>query len=554
MIKIISYLFFFEDRKKIFLFSIFTCFIALLETFGILFVSFFFSNKLGLFTDFFKFQSFEVFSILFLLLFFFFKSIFLNIYSYTRSLFVIGFANKKTSDFYKIYLNQKLTFYLKNNSSEYIKSIYHDIKNLANSYGKLLNLLGETFVFILIVIVLFYYNWQVTFFILFLSIFISLFFIFILKKKLKYYGFKQSALEEVSIKLLQQSFRCIRDIKIFKLDKYYIEKISKNHLERRRVVSLMDFLVEFPKNSFDLILILIIYTIVSLEFINFQISNFSNILVFLFAGLRVIPGFIRIIGLINNLNSNSIIIENLYNLSKKNKKIFFYKKKKPYIDFKKIKFDNINFSYSNHKTKVIKNLSIDLIKNKKYFLIGKSGSGKTTFADIICGLIDPDSGNIFLDEKKIILSNDSWRNNISYLSQDSVLFEGSILENITLNDYKHNINKKRLQEAIKISNLNNFLKKLPGKINYNVGENGSRLSGGQKQRVLIAKCIYKNANLIILDEFLSAIDDYNSNSILNSIKKIKNKTLILILHKYKRLRFADFEIDFNQKKIKTRKV
>lgn len=71
MIKIISYLFFFEDRKKIFLFSIFTCFIALLETFGILFVSFFFSNKLGLFTDFFKFQSFEVFSILFLLLFFF---------------------------------------------------------------------------------------------------------------------------------------------------------------------------------------------------------------------------------------------------------------------------------------------------------------------------------------------------------------------------------------------------------------------------------------------------------------------------------------------------
>ena len=134
------------------------------------------------------------------------------------------------------------------------------------------------------------------------------------------------------------------------------------------------------------------------------------------------------------------------------------------------------------------------------------------------------------------------------------MFEGSILENITLNDYKHNINKKRLQEAIKISNLNNFLKKLPGKINYNVGENGSRLSGGQKQRVLIAKCIYKNANLIILDEFLSAIDDYNSNSILNSIKKIKNKTLILILHKYKRLRFADFEIDFNQKKIKTRKV
>ena len=133
------------------------------------------------------------------------------------------------------------------------------------------------------------------------------------------------------------------------------------------------------------------------------------------------------------------------------------------------------------------------------------------------------------------------------MSQNSQLSDSTILENITLKDYPSNINKQRLDYALKISNSDKFINSFLGKLNYKVGENGQRLSGGQRQRVLLARCLYKDADIIILDEFISAVDEKNSNEILKLIKKIKNKTIIIILHKYKNIDFFDYIIYFKKK-------
>ena len=139
------------------------------------------------------------------------------------------------------------------------------------------------------------------------------------------------------------------------------------------------------------------------------------------------------------------------------------------------------------------------------------------------------------------------------MSQSSQLFDSTILENITLKDYPSNINKQRLDYALRISNSDKFIYSFPNKLNYNVGENGQRLSGGQRQRVLLARCLYKDADIIILDEFISAVDEKNSSIILNLIRKIKNKTIILILHKYKKINFVDYVINFEKSKVSLKK-
>jgi len=139
------------------------------------------------------------------------------------------------------------------------------------------------------------------------------------------------------------------------------------------------------------------------------------------------------------------------------------------------------------------------------------------------------------------------------MSQSSKLFDSTILENITFKDCPLNINKQRLDYALKISNSDKFINLLPGKLNYKVGENGQRLSGGQRQRILLARCLYKDSDIIILDEFISAVDEKNSSIIINLIRKIKSKTIILILHKFKKINFVDYVINFENSKVSLKK-
>jgi len=207
--------------------------------------------------------------------------------------------------------------------------------------------------------------------------------------------------------------------------------------------------------------------------------------------------------------------------------------------FKKcIEFKNVSFKYEN--ATVLNNISLKVNKGEMVAIVGSSGSGKSTLVNLIPRFFDIVSGKVLIDDIDINdLSRLKIRSLIGIVSQDSILFNTSIKENIILGDSKGNINKK-LSESLSIANADEFVNELDDQDNYNVGDNGSNLSGGQKQRLAIARAVYSNSPILILDEATSSLDSKSEKLVQDAIDKLMiNKTSIVIAHRLSTIQNAN---------------
>jgi len=205
---------------------------------------------------------------------------------------------------------------------------------------------------------------------------------------------------------------------------------------------------------------------------------------------------------------------------------------------KEITINKINFSY--HTQYVLSNASMVIPKNSFIALMGESGSGKTTFSDILCALFQPDSGEVLVDGKNLKLFNvNKWRQMIGYVPQDLFLFHDNIINNVNLGDVE--ISKNKVEESLRLAGAWEFVSRLPEGGNTIIGERGIRLSGGQRQRISIARAIVRKPQLLILDEATTALDPTTEEKILKTILRLTDKgiTVVAVSHQKAVLRIAD---------------
>ena len=196
-----------------------------------------------------------------------------------------------------------------------------------------------------------------------------------------------------------------------------------------------------------------------------------------------------------------------------------------------IEFRNISFSYDKKAPNILNNINFTIKKGDKIGIFGETGSGKSTLLNLICRMQEPKYGEITIggqNIKKLNLYN--LRNAISYVPQDGYLFSGTIKENITFGS--DIISNKKLKQSIKLAEIEEDIKKFDSKLNTLIGERGVQLSGGQKQRLAIARALYKETNIYILDDCMSAIDANKEKSILKNLNQwMEEKTVILVSHR-----------------------
>ena len=210
-----------------------------------------------------------------------------------------------------------------------------------------------------------------------------------------------------------------------------------------------------------------------------------------------------------------------------------------------IRLEDISFTYrGNDNLEVLSNLSLSFPAKKTTAIIGESGVGKSTLADILTGLLLPQSGKMYVDNKEIkpeLLSN--WRSHISYVSQDVYLFDGSIRSNIQwISDQK--IDDEQIWLALNTAAAEDFVRKLPNQLDTLVGERGVKLSGGEKQRIALARAIIKKPDLLILDEATSSLDYKNEDKIRDALKNIQGSMMIIIIaHRDNMIRYADVVLE-----------
>ena len=271
------------------------------------------------------------------------------------------------------------------------------------------------------------------------------------------------------------------------------------------------------------------------------IDALPTITLYAFAGYRLLPSIQQIylsftkltfIGpSLDNINSN------LINLKSSN--LIHNKSILPLN--RKIELKNINFRYPDMSEDVLNNLNITIYPKTTVGFIGSSGSGKTTIIDIILGLLQPQSGTLEVDGNSIDKRNlRAWQNSLGYVPQNIYLLDDTIEANIALGQSLENINKKSVEKALKIANLYEFVNKLPKKDQTKVGENGVRISGGQRQRIGIARALYHNPNIIILDEATSSLDNENEKAVMQAVNNLsKYITVIIVAHRLNTVKNCD---------------
>ena len=239
-------------------------------------------------------------------------------------------------------------------------------------------------------------------------------------------------------------------------------------------------------------------------------------------------------------------------MSLRHKKVFEINKPKFSLAFDsklkdKIKIENLSFKYPKMSTKVFEDASLILNVGEITGLCGESGSGKSTFLNLLSGLDNNFTGNILIDNKNLNKENITWADQVAYISQNPFFLDDTIKNNIAYAEEEPD--EKKLLECIKFSQLESLIDNLENGINNLIGEDGARLSGGQLQRLAIARALYKDFNILILDESLNALDINNETKIIDILSELKkNRIVLLTSHKKSIIDRCDTKYEIINKK------
>ncbi|WP_194778211.1 ABC transporter ATP-binding protein [Pararhodonellum marinum] len=252
----------------------------------------------------------------------------------------------------------------------------------------------------------------------------------------------------------------------------------------------------------------------------------------------------------NYFLGNSGSLDNLTSFTKSLKSNKEIKRSKESLVFKeKIQLRDISLNYG--ETQILNNINLQLPKNKTIAFVGESGSGKTTLVNMLAGLIPPSAGSIHMDQQmNVSLNNKGYQKKIGYITQEPVIFNDTIFNNVTLWKEKTEENVQKFWQVIKEASITDFLKDLPSKEETLLGNNGVNLSGGQRQRISIARELFKNIDILILDEATSALDSETELSIQQNMDALNGTcTILMVAHRLSTIKNADIIVLMSKGKI-----
>ena len=473
---------------------------------------------------------------------FFFKNLYLAFFYFCLGKIIKNIRTNITNKVFNKYINATYSFHISNNPSVLIRSITSSIAGAINTILSTLNVTKEILVLIVIFVLLSLNEPLVSFTVFFSLVFITGVFLFLTRKELISRGEKLEEVKKDQLMTINHALGSIRETKILNREKYLtnIFKFQIDEMEKHNFF--MYFLSQTPRLFLEFIAIFAV-SIIAIIFVLMDLTSeqiLPIISLLAVCSIRLIPAFNLIISSLSTrrfaLASLKIISNALKNtpIEKKFQKNDDLKKdikKKIFID--KIILDNVTFVHENSNTKILEQISLEVKQGQSVGIIGKSGAGKSTLIDLILGLIKPVAGKIYVDSEELEDNIQSWQKLIGYVPQDIYLLDDTIKNNIGFGLDSKDINQENLLKSIKLAKLNDFINSLPEKENTIVGNRGVKVSGGQKQRIGLARALYTNPKVLVLDEATSSLDSENERQIMEEVYSAsKECTLFIITHRH----------------------
>ena len=470
------------------------------------------------------------------------KLIFNLVLGWRQSKFIFELESMFSSMLFMNYLNQDYAYFLQKNSSILIKNVTVLVKQLNDYMLSILIIFSEGLILLGISLFLFYIEPVGSFVILVVMGVITLSFQKVLKKYLTKWGKSFEFSSGMRMHFLQEGFSAIKEIKLLGRESYFLNKFDESNKTFTSVGQKYQTVQFVPKAWLEMTAVSSI--VIFLMILVYQDNDPSTILltlsIFAAATFKLIPSLSRIVGsyqtMLYTKNSVKLLLDEIQ-LTKTVKQ----SEEISSLPFEKeLVLENICFKYDNTEKLILYNLNFTIPCNSLVGIVGTTGEGKSTLVDVILGLLKPSFGTIKIDGFDVSKTLGTWQSKIGYVPQNIVLIDDTIRNNIAFGINVDDINDDMVHNAINLSHLTNFINSLPDGIQTKVGERGVRLSGGQRQRIGIARALYSNPSVIILDEATSSLDNATEKSIMNEINEFKNdKTIIVIAHRTNTLEKCD---------------
>ena len=453
-----------------------------------------------------------------------------------------------TNRLFEHYMKSDYIFFLQNNSGHLYRNLTEIINGTIGYIKGYIVLISEIIVSAGIVLVLFYVDFLVTtIIVIFVStVFFLIYFLTI--GRISFYGIQRNIIGGELNKHLLQGMSSAKDVKILDREEDLIYQVEKNLNKYTKYIQITKFLTGVPRFLFEILMIFTFSTLVFLM-VNAE-KEMTDIIqylgVFAIASFRIIPSASRILNSFQSIKylEHSVKIlsgefnqKNNFNYEKNEEE----KKLDTFIQFKnEIKLKDLSYSYPLRKEFSLSKVSMTVKKGESVGIIGETGSGKSTLINLIIGLLHPSEGKVEVDGVNINENLNNWHKKIGYVPQSVYLTDDTIRKNIAFGLLEKDIDDELVKKALEKASLNKFVSSLSEGLETIVGEKGIRLSGGQQQRIGIARALYRDPTILILDEATSSLDQQTEQKIMESVQSFKReKTLIIITHRLSTVKNCD---------------
>lgn len=516
-----------------------------------------FSNFVLYFEESFNFSSKEyllIISVIIILIFFVFKNFILTLIYKKIFSFAYEIQYKIKSKVYSHFINQKYHKFTEKGSSEMISTISVDLNIFTQNFVvSLLIFLTEFFVLLMISILLLVIEPSGFFLISFITLVFIFIFMKFFKRKLNSLGEKKEVFEEKMQKIINNSLNSFQITKIHNKENFFLEKFNNFNKESSFLYGKFMFFQNVPRLFFEILIIILLTILIFVMMkLNYNFDEiFIKVAIFSASAFRVMPSINRLTytyqGIVfstSTLQKISVLSKEISNSEKMENNANTHKYKVNNFNHE-LSLSNITFKYDENI--VLDSLNLKIKKGEALGIYGSSGGGKTTLINLIAGLIKPQTGTIYLDEKEVEIDNPNWQNHIGYVPQSINLLDDTIINNITFCEEKEN-EKELLFNVAKQAQILDLIENFGNK---KIGERGLRMSGGQLQRLSIARALYKKPSILIFDEATNALDELTEKRVFDTIYSLKGKvTLILISHNINNLDRCDSKFELKKGKLK----
>lgn len=520
--------------------------------------------------DFFNIQSTNSFLLLLsilLIVVYIVKNLYLLLMYYAQYRFTYNNQMRMSGRLMDCYLKKPYTFHLQKNTAEIVRSVTTDVEHLFMLVLNFLQLLAEILVALMLGVFLLVTDIFITVAVVGLLTICMLIFFGIFLKKLRVYGADNQTYHGQMIKWINQSLGGIKEIKILHREQFFIDSYMENGIKYINSLKKYNFLNQTPKLLIEGVCVVGMLIVVSIMLYSGKDATklIPQLAVFAMAAFRLLPSVNRMNNYMNTIIFYKPSIDLIYNdliqtqIDNKTdikfeKKKYEHKNKDINKTEKSIKISNISFKYPNTDKYVLKDVTFEIPIGKSTAFIGPSGAGKTTMADIILGLIKPETGEILADNLNIHINPLEWSQKLGYIPQTIYLSDDTIRNNIAFGVESKIIDDKAIWNALEQAQLKEFVENQPNKLYTHIGERGVRLSGGQRQRIGIARALYHNPEILILDEATSSLDNETEEAVMEAIDNLQGKkTMIIIAHRLTTIKNCDLVYEIKDNKVKEAK-